>query len=239
LKAWLGERVPIAGLPRSAWRPRFPVDLSIFAPAQPIYVAKPLFVGMPDPVPIRSGVWRGDRDAITPPAIEKPRVRGIGATAEAAREPGSGYEFHRSRIGDHANGSGFFAPIKSAAASWIARQGASTDTGWLRIDLERAIREAPRDPAKHPDDYVEIRVRDLDPLIAAILALEAAAEAERQQVSECEPTYPAPLATVGEARERLAQALDEHVALIAPYVAARASYRADLKRWNEQASMAA
>ena len=52
---------------------------------------------------------------------------------------------------------------QSAAASWIARQGALADTGSLRDDLERAIREASRDPAKHPDDYIDLRVRDLDP----------------------------------------------------------------------------
>ena len=239
LKAWLGERVPIAGMPRSAWPPRFPVDLSIFAPAQPIYVARPIFVGMADPVPFRSGVWRGDRAAITPPPIEEPRVRATGVTEEAAGEPGNGYEFHRSRIGDHDNGGGFFAPIKSAAASWIARQGALADTGWLRDDLERAIREASRDPAKHPDDYIDLKVRDLDPLIAAILALEAASEAERRQADECEPTYPAPLASVEEARERLVQALEEHVASIAPFAAARAAYRTELKRWQEQTGMAA
>lgn len=82
--------------------------------------------------------------------IESPRVRALTATAEAAVVLGSGYEFHRNRIGDHADGGGFFAPIKSAAASWIAQAGASADTGWLCADLERAIREAPRDPAKHP-----------------------------------------------------------------------------------------
>jgi hypothetical protein len=30
---------------------------------------------MSDPVPVRSGIWRGDRDAITPPAIEEPTRR--------------------------------------------------------------------------------------------------------------------------------------------------------------------
>jgi gamma-glutamyl:cysteine ligase YbdK (ATP-grasp superfamily) len=51
------------------------------------------------------------------------------------------------------------------------------DTSWLRTDLEEVIRRAPRDPAKHPDDYVELRVDDLDPLINAIVAMEAASEA--------------------------------------------------------------
>ncbi len=230
---------PLADWELKQWLCDSPVDHSIFAPAQPIYVAKPLFVDMPDPVPIRSGIWRGDRDAITPPVIEKPKRHVAAPRKPFSGEPGGGYEYHRDRIGDHGGGGGFFAPIKSAVASWIGREWPEADTAWLRTDLERAIREAPRDPAKHPDDYIEIRVRDLDPLIAAILALEAAEEAERRQSSECEPTYPAPLATVEEARERLAKALDEHVASIGPHVAARAAYRADLKRWREQTSMAA
>jgi hypothetical protein len=230
---------PLADWELKQWLRGSPVDPSIFAPAQPIYVAKPLFVGMPDPVPIRSGIWRADRDAITPPLIEKPKQRVAAPRRPFSGEPGSGYEFHRSRIGDHDKGGGFFAPIKSAVASWIAQQDASADTRWLRTHLERAIREAPRDPAKHPDDYVEIRIRDLDRLIAAIVALEAAAEAERRQASECEPTYAAPLGSVAEARERLAQVFDEYVASALSYAPARAAYRAEMKRWHQQTSMAA
>jgi hypothetical protein len=211
-----------------SWLSGYPVDQSIFAPAQPVYVARPIFIGMPDPVPIRSGIWRGDRDVITPPAIEKVKASAPRATAEAAGVPGSGYEFHRSRIGDHENGEGFFAPIKSAAASWIARQGGSADTGWLRADLERAIRRARRDPAKHPDEYIETRVRDLDTLIAAIVGLQAANEAEKGG-GECEPTYPAPLASVEEAREQLVHIFDEHLSSISAYAAAKRAYEAALK----------
>jgi hypothetical protein len=211
-----------------AWLSGYPVDQSIFAPAQPVYVARPIFIGMPDPVPIRSGIWRGDRDVITPPVIEKAKASAPRATAEAAGVPGSGYEFHRSRIGDHENGEGFFDPIKSAAASWIARQGGWADTGWLRADLERAIRQASRDPAKHPDEYIETRVRDLDTLIVAIVSLQAANEAAKDG-GESEPTYPAPLASVEEARELLTRIFDQHVSSISAYAAAKTAYEAALK----------
>jgi hypothetical protein len=172
------------------WLADSPVDRSIFAPAQPIYIARPVFVGMPDPVPTRSGIWRGDRDVITPPTITKPEK------VAAVREPsdcqssstyfdgshethrsriggyeGGGYEAHRSRIGDHDGGDGFHGPVKSAVAAYIARHGACVETQWLRDDLERAIREAPRDPRMHDDAYVEFRVRDLDTLIPAIVEL--------------------------------------------------------------------
>jgi hypothetical protein len=165
---------------------------------------------------------------ITPPAIEKAKASASRAPAEIAGEPGSGYEFHRSRIGDHENGEGFFAPIKSAAASWIARQGGSADTGWLRADLERAIRRARRDPAKHPAEYIETRVRDLDTLIAAIVGLQAANEVEKGG-GECEPTYPPPLASVEEAREQLVHIFDEHLSSIPAYAAAKRAYEAGLK----------
>lgn len=190
LKAWLGERVPIAGMPRSAWPRRFPVDLSIFAPAQPIYVARPIFVGMPDPVPTRSGIWRGDSDAITPPVIEKPKRHFAAPGRPFCGEPGKGYEYYRSNIGDHEGGDGFYAPVKSAVAAWIARQGAVADITWLREDLEHAIRSATRDPAKHDDGYIEFRVADLDHLIEAIVELQATKEAKPDH---CKPTYPPPL----------------------------------------------
>ena len=85
-------------------------------------------------------------------------------------------EGHCARIGDHEAGDGFFRPIKSAVAAFIARHGSQVDTTWLRSDLEEIIRRAPRDPAKHPDDYIELRVDDLDPLIAAIVNMERASE---------------------------------------------------------------
>jgi hypothetical protein len=209
LKAWLGERVPIAGRSRSAWPRRFPVDLSIFAPAQPIYVARPVFVGMPDPVPTRSGIWRGDRDAITPPEIEKPKRHVAAPGRPFSGEAGKGYEYYRSSIGDREDGNGFYAPVKSAVAAWIARQGAVADITWLRADLEHAIRSATRDPAKHDDGYIEFRVADLDHLIEAIVELQATKEAKP---AHCKPTYPRPFGSVAEARAALSTVFDQFVA---------------------------
>jgi hypothetical protein len=133
-------------------------------------------------------------------------------------EPGSGYEYHRSRIGDHEMGGGFFGPIKSAVAAWIAHHGAVADTAWLRADLERAIREAPRDPAKHDDGYVEVRIADLDPLIEAIAELQAAKESENAPL---QPTYPAPVGSVEEARAMIAAEMDRFVEDVIAYDADR------------------
>jgi hypothetical protein len=158
------------------------IDAAVFSPAQPIYTAAPMIAGgLRDPMPQRSGILYGDVDEVAAPEIAPEHRRHerschVGST-KAAGEPGLGYEGHCARIGDHAAGDGFYAPIKSAVAAYIARHGSRVDTTWIRADLEEVIRRAPRDQAKHPDDYVELRVDDLDPLISAIVAMEAASEA--------------------------------------------------------------
>ena len=146
-------------------------------------------------------------------------------------ETGSGYEFHCSRIGDHETGAGFHRPVKSAVATWIAQHGAAADTAWLRADLERAIREAPCDPAKHDDDYIEnIRIPDLEPLIEAITELQAGKEAEAAAI---QPTYPAPTCgSVEEARAMIAAEMDRFVADVI-------AYQADKQRLSDLNRMAA
>lgn len=86
-----------AALPRYArmtWLADSPVDPAVFAPSQPIYTARPIFVDMPDPVPFRSGSWRGDRDEVTPPTIEK-KQRAPGLSGGPSGPMGGGYEAQR------------------------------------------------------------------------------------------------------------------------------------------------
>jgi hypothetical protein len=178
LKTWLCGCEP--GTKERRWPM---IDGAVFSPAQPIYTAAPLIVGMRDPMPQRSGMLYGETDEVAAPEIapEHRRYSAHGIPGEGSQAPdggpGVGYEGYCARVGDHAAGDGFYAPIKSAVAAYIARHGSRVDTSWLRADLEEVIRRAPRDPVKHPDDYVELRVDDLDPLIASILAMEAASEA--------------------------------------------------------------
>jgi hypothetical protein len=180
LKSWLCGYEPGTKERRSPI-----IDGAVFSAGQPVYTAAPIIAGMRDPIPQRSGMLFGDGDEVTAPEIAPEHRRGAysaysgrsGGGSQAPGEPGLGYEGHCARIGDHGAGDGFFQPIKSAVAAYIARHGSQVDTSWLRTDLEEVIRRAPRDPAKHPDDYVELRVDDLDPLINAIVAMEAASEA--------------------------------------------------------------
>lgn len=182
------------------------VDGAIYNPAQPTYTAAPVFVGMPDPVPYRCGTWTGYSDAVTPPVIEKPQ-RGASSTSGTSQGDGSGYTVHRGRIGDGLLRNGFYEPLKSAIGAFIGEAGAHADTAWLRADLERAIRDAPRDPAKRDETYIEKRVADLDTWIAWTLDRQREKEAAEAAVETCEPTYPAPLGSVPEARHVLAETM--------------------------------
>jgi hypothetical protein len=176
LKSWLCGYEP--GTKERCWPM---IDAAVFSPAQPIYTAAPMITGgLRDPMPSRSGVLYGDSDEVLAPEIA-PEHRRSAHSAHAGGtqvpgEPGLGYEGYCQRIGDYAGGDGFFRPIKSAVAAYIARHGSQVDTSWLRSDLEVIIRRAARDAAKHPDDYIELRVDDLDPLIAAVVDMERESE---------------------------------------------------------------
>jgi hypothetical protein len=173
LKSWLCSNEP--GTKDRRWPV---IDGAVFSAAQPIYTAAPLIVSMPDPMPGRTGILIGDSDEVAAPEIAPvQRHSGHGGGLQTPGEPGIGYEGHRARIGDHTAGGGFHGPIKSAVAAFIARHGSQVDTAWLRYDLKAVIRRAPRDPAKHPDSYIELRVDDLDPLINAIVEMQRANEA--------------------------------------------------------------
>jgi hypothetical protein len=222
MRLFFWSDVPLADWQLKQWLAKSPVDQAIFSPVQPIYVARPIFDGVPDPVPFRSGLRRGDRDAITPPTITKPSnaVKRHGKREGQSASFGGGYEAFRRSIGDHSGGNGFHAPTKSAVASCLALHG-SVDTTWLRNDLEQAIRCATRDVHKHPDSYIETRVRDLDTLIPNILEMQRVTEAAHPHMVECDPTYPAPLGSVAEARARLTQLAERHLASAIAYARSR------------------
>jgi hypothetical protein len=155
-----------------AWLPKSIVDHAIFDPVQPIYVANPIFEEGADPVPVRSGLLRGQRDVVeVPDEIE----------ADAGGHPALGYAGWRAVIGDHLGGKGFNAPIKAAIAAWIGKHGAEHPTTWLRADIEKAIREA--DASNHAADYIAKKIADLDRLIAWTLEQEALKPPKQSQAA--------------------------------------------------------
>lgn len=71
LKRWLG------GVPG--------LDFATLNDVTPNYVAKPIFIGVPDPVPVRSKLIAGEVDAVAVPDLTEPKPKP--ARPEARREP--------------------------------------------------------------------------------------------------------------------------------------------------------
>jgi len=215
IRLWFWLDRPVEDWEFKTWLAGAPVDLSLYSPAQAIYVAKPVFIGMADPVPFRFGTWCGYGD-VTPPVIERPQPRA--AASDGSADGGGGYAYHRSRIGDHEGGGGFYGPIRAALGMFFRNNGAEADCGWVRGDLENAIRSAHRDPLLHDDGYIEHRIVDLDPWIEWVREREAEKKVEAEQ--PIDPTHPAPMGSILEARAVLADTMREIVQQVREYRAA-------------------
>jgi hypothetical protein len=174
LKAWLGERVWDETSTPPVLRKRWKVDTAVFSANQPNYLADPILDdGIVDPVPVRAGIWHGDRDEIAPPVIDLTRPR-LPVYQGTAGVPGGGYDAYRDLIGVD----GFNEPIWSTICSYFRRNGAGVDAQWLRDDLESVIRGRGRD-----ESQIRKHVDKLDGMITRARSLEAISEAKRGAVS--------------------------------------------------------
>ena len=131
---WLVKAVPDAQL--KAWAQRVNqnvgyklVDTALFQHVQPHYTAAPIFKGMTDPFPVRSGLARKSMDSVDlqlpAPEPAKPTSLERSAGDPDARNAGNGAGFENilNNIGDHPGGNGFRVPLLRASASYVAAHG--------------------------------------------------------------------------------------------------------------------
>jgi hypothetical protein len=133
---WLDRPVADADLRRwasSLKKAGLPLVPSVFAPVQPHYIAAPVFVGMPDPLPWRSGLRPRlvDRVALVLPPPERP-PRGVQTSLRAF---GSGLDFHLNRIGPE----GYQEPIKATVGAFFAHHGADADGEIIKSEIRARI----------------------------------------------------------------------------------------------------
>jgi len=156
---WLSEPWPDAKL--KAWGKAVNdrlgyslVDTSLFQAVQAHYTAAPVFEGVENPFPARSGLVEKARDGVSIREITaslRPQKRSAGAV-----EPGPGFEGWLSRIGDHAGGEGFHEPIISAIASYVSTHGRQeTDVEALYETVRAAVLSA--DGSRHSADEIADR----------------------------------------------------------------------------------
>jgi hypothetical protein len=125
------------------------IDPALFNPVQIHYVARPVFNGMNDPLPRRSGLRKGLEDSVVllipPPDRKRPAAPSAGGY-----EPGAGFESFLAEIGGPR---GFRDPIKSAIGSYVATYGSTADAAPLKERIRATIDRA--DPGPRSADQIE------------------------------------------------------------------------------------
>jgi hypothetical protein len=161
---WLASPVPDAAL--KAWAKHVNagvgfklIDPVLFQHVQAHYVAAPLFKGMANPFPTRSGLVTKAFDSVD---LQLPTPVAVSQAASAAPSGsfnaggGSGFDYHLSQIGDHPGGDGFHMPIVQAAASYVSGHGTDgTDVEVLFSVIQKRVLSA--DASKHSKSEVEDR----------------------------------------------------------------------------------
>jgi hypothetical protein len=156
---WLNRPIPDVNLKRWGkwWNERSGkkiIDTALFNDVQAHYTAAPLFVGMTNPFPVRSGLRSKGADEV---ALKLPPVSARKtATRAASVESSGGFDEILSEIGDHPGGQGFHNPIIRAAASYVSTHGRDeTNVEALYEVIRTRVLEAEADRAKHDDAYVD------------------------------------------------------------------------------------
>jgi hypothetical protein len=200
---WLAQPIPDHALKRWAKvvngkLPKKLIDDALFQHVQAHYTANPIFDGMPDPFPVRSGLVKKERDSVVlvmPPA-EIQAVSFSTGKATGIRTTGrSGFECHLSRIGDHDGGDGFHGPVRDAAASYIGTHGfEGTDEEALYLLLRDRVLSA--DHSRHDSHEVEHRAsrEHIEPIIASAIqkfGQEASRRRKSRRVQGIAPHFPA------------------------------------------------
>lgn len=163
---WFWLTCPVTNADLKAWGAAFnasskqlKIDLALFQHVQAHYTAAPIFEGMADPFPARSGLMRKSSDAATivaptGMATVKDELTSSSKTRSVSTEP-SGFDSIVASIGDQPGGSGFRTPLLRATASYVSTHGAAnTDPQALYERLRRAVLEA--DSSAHtPQEIAE------------------------------------------------------------------------------------
>jgi predicted P-loop ATPase len=135
---WLDREIGDDDLDRWAKQHRsVGIDPAVFRPAQVHYTAAPVFDGVRDPFPRRSGLRRGAVDEVAIVLPERVKESSHGARAG---HPAVGFDGYLARIGTE---DGFHEPILSAIGGYVHQHGAAgTDKDALVAVLRTTILEA-------------------------------------------------------------------------------------------------
>jgi hypothetical protein len=150
-RLWFVLSRPLFGREVAAWCAGPGLDPATLHPVEPIYTARPVVSGMPDPVPRRVTLLPGLEDVVQVPAAlpgreDRPCALGRGG-APAAR----GFDGWLDLVGGGDGLRGFRRPMLAALCAYAARHGADKleeASGTLRARIAGAFAAAPKKPGR-------------------------------------------------------------------------------------------
>lgn len=180
------------------------VDPALFQHVQAHYTAAPIFEGMENPFPVRSGMVEkasSNVDLVLPVASARPMR--LAGRVQSKLSAASGFEAKLALIGDHQGGEGFHGPIVAAAASYVATHGAEgTDREALLEAIHQRVISA--DAHKHDPAYIAdmaSREHIESAIDSALLKFGAASKSKLH--TDCAPHFTSDPISVAEATRRL------------------------------------
>lgn len=197
------------------------IDTALFQAVQSHFTAAPLFVGMDDPFPVRSGLISNARHEV---ALVLPNVSTearsstvLHTTPKTGRASHSidrdtvrGFDDRLSCIGDHASGDGFHDPIIRAIASFVGENGKdNVDAEWLYETVSARILSA--DASKHDPAYVaHMASREhIMPALQGAIAKYGEKPARTRAVKGAKPHFTGKAVSVTQAQARLRNIIDK------------------------------
>jgi hypothetical protein len=152
------------------------IDTSLYNAVQPHYIAAPIFTGLPDPLPRRTGLRQGLDDDVSL-LIPPPDPKQPDQPCEGGWQPGKGTDAYIAAIG---GAEGFREPIKHAIASFVAINGSKADATALKAAIRAAVLRA--DASGRDKETIE-RYAD-DEHLDAIIEWARAQQGDRPGVKE-------------------------------------------------------
>ena len=144
LKAWCANVNEKAGMPL--------LDMKMFQTIQNHATAFPQFVkihGLSDPLPVRSKLIEGTKDAVKLPKIKASQVSKAGKKQKGSKFPlPKSFNFHLSTLGDGPGKEGFYSPLLKATWSFVWLNGEPDDRNQLIEEIRNAIDDAPKGPER-------------------------------------------------------------------------------------------
>lgn len=179
LRAWAQSQRMIPG--------HLPIDHAVFDSIQPHYLAPPRFIGMPDPLKIRSGVYEGERTCVVfdvPEEIDVPFNEQGGNVHPLIQT--RKLQPWLDQIGDDVGRLGFNDAIKSVVGKYFNLYGHLASDLPLKSMIRKAVQDAPlkHDRPLTGPQSVEWYMSDayIDPLVRAIRDKETTTHEEQKNV---------------------------------------------------------